>query len=264
MNLKGDRKYYTAVRAIHSSGIQFIAFSDGFKVISGDNLFTNNQENVQQTKPTENIRNVPDFSSTCPIDDFNRCRSGQISVADRLRELYGDAKFPAAFGTAGFIFGDNQDNNNNDDDDDDGDDDDNGSHIWVLAPILGVILLAICLVLLCLLLLLFCCSKSISLPERERKEKPAKVKNAPMEFEDVQEQKEYGVRDGVGGVDASTHTVVEFPDTNIRRLSISHNDNPLEADEESVGRNPRNRGAHPIMSSASSSFRDYRSSVNHG
>lgn len=263
LNLHEDRQYFTAVRATFRSGVQVIVISNGFHVVNeGENiLFKNkneNNENVNNKKSTE-TRYILDAPLSCSIDESNRCTSSQISVADRLRELYGAAIFTGSYGTAFLDDPFAQINNNNDDDSND-DDDDDGSYIWVLAPILGVVLLAICLVLLCLLLLFLCIA---GFPKggggREPREKPQKA--APMEFEEVNDQKGYGVRDGVANVDASTNTVVEFPDTNIRRLSISHQDAPDLDPEASSPR--RGRIAHPIMNTASSSFRDYRSSVNH-
>ena len=74
------------------------------------------------------------------------------------------------------------------------------------------------------------------------------------DLEDDRDGKDYGNRGGVNKADTATNTKVEFPDTNIRRLSVDHNDEE-EVSEEVKG----TRRKHPIASSASSSFRDYRS-----
>lgn len=245
LQLQEGRSYFSAVRATLRSGLQLITFSDGFQVINEENhrnLFVTHQENKTQNEE----RNILQEPLSCSIDDFNRCRSSQISVSDRLNELYGEARFPFDLSQDIVVF----EGGVVDDDDDNNDDDDGGNYVWVLAPVLGVVLLALCLLLL-LLLLLFICCKGVSLPEREHKPKAA-----PMEFDEVEESKGYGMRDGVETVDTGTDTSVVFPDMAIRRLSISHDNNEAVAAEDNSPR--RGRAPHPIMTSASSSFRDFR------
>jgi len=125
-------------------------------------------------------------------------------------------------------------------------------NIWVLAPVLGVVLLALCLL---LLFFLICavCSKP-KLPSRGSS--APKEKAAPMEF--VTESDNLP-GNKIDALEASTNTVVEFPDTQIRRLSISHQDPSGVGDSDQP---KRGRAPHPIMTATSSSFRDYRDSAN--
>jgi len=257
LSLRVGSTYYVAVRVTLLNGEQTIAFSNGVTVVERDSsvpgvrLGTERRE--ASSSPSLEARQVMETSGSCSIDDDNRCRQAQISVADRLNELYGPPVFEDFRAPAGFVYADQS----NDDDDDD----DNADYAWVVAPVVGFVLLV--LLCLCLLLLLAALLAKGGLPEREpRAAKPPKaVAAAPVAFVEQDEQKAYGMRDDVDVVDASTNTVVEFPDTQIRRLSISHKDEDLG--EVAGGEPKRGRAPHPIMVSASSSFRDYRSGVNH-
>merc|ERR1712063_59022 len=247
--------YHVAVRATLVSGEQLVAFSNGVTVVERDNsaaLRSEADRREPSSLPSLGARQVMETSGSCSIDDNNRCRQAQISVADRLNELYGPPRFEDFSAPAGFVYADQND--------DGGDDDDNADLAWVVAPVVGgVLLIALCL---CLLLVL-AALLARGLPEREpRESKPkAAAAAAPVAFVEQDEQKAYGMRDDMDVVDASTNTVVEFPDTQIRRLSISHKDEDLDP---GLGGEPkRGRAPHPIMVSASSSFRDYRSGVNH-
>jgi len=257
LSLQLGSTYYVAVRATLSNGEQFIAFSNGVTVVERDNSAPLRSE-ADRREPSSSstsflgARQVTESLGSCSIGDNNRCRQAQISVADRLNELYGPPRFEDFSAPAGFVYADRSNN-------DDGDDDDNADYAWVVAPVVGFVLLV--LLCLCLLLLLAAlCARG--LPSREPREpKPKAVAAAPVAFVEQDEQKAYGMRDDMDVVDASTNTVVEFPDTQIRRLSISHKDEDL--DPGMGGEPKRGRAPHPIMVSASSSFRDYRSGVNH-
>jgi len=255
LSLQLGSTYYVAVRATLLSGEQMIAFSNGVTVVERDNStpLRSEADRNEPSSSTLRARQVIESTGSCSIDDNNRCRQAQISVADRLNELYGPPRFEDFDAPAGFVY-DRQS------DDDGGDDDDNADLAWVVAPVVGGVLL----ILLCFcLLLLLAALLARGLPSREPREpKPkAAAAAAPVAFVEQDEQKAYGMRDDMDVVDASTNTVVEFPDTQIRRLSISHKDEDLDP---GIGGEPkRGRAPHPIMVSASSSFRDYRSGVNH-
>jgi len=268
LSLSEGRKYFVLLRVTYRTGLQLIAISNGVTVITpldDDQLFdtsssgevhskmeirnldgkrieihNRNKRNFIQTSTatvttSENCI-ASDFSSTCPIDNANRCRQDTHKrVSDYLNQIYGKAVFPQITEQPTIILVEHFD------------DDDDGDYYWILAPIIGFIfglfLLALCLV--CIVFV--CCNMG------RRKE----LRDDNPDYGDIEDNldgKDYGNRGGVNKADTATATKVEFPDTNIRRLSVDHNDEE-EVTEEVKG----TRRKHPIASSASSSFRDYRS-----
>ena len=187
----------------------------------------------------------------CTIENENRCRQTRQSVGDYLDQIYGRAVFQTVnlmSETSSTLFRVPQQVSSSDlHYDDEDDDDEHQSPSWILAPILGFIfllfLLALCLVFLITFCCCFCGGKRRD--EEEKKE--------IGDIEDRDEGKDYGNRGAVGTADTTTQTKVEFPDTNIRRLSVDHNDEG-DVTEEVKG----TRRKHPIATTSSSSFRDYR------
>merc|ERR1711974_597427 len=102
LRLQTGHTYFAAVRATLRSGVQIIAVSDGVKIdASEENVekfkaFIVQQNNKNEEK-SSNARNVEQGPFLCPIDENSRCRSSQISVSERLNELYGVARFPFEF-----------------------------------------------------------------------------------------------------------------------------------------------------------------------
>ena len=243
--MKVGTTYYNILRTTFRSGELFFSISNGVEIISSelDNHFI--EFNIipdANKKLTE--RDTEIIVQTCPIDANNQCRNAQISVGERLNEIYGPAHFLTDQLVELVVYGSIDRENHGDDDDDD----DNQAPAWILAPVIVGAFLFYCLILILALLgiLLF-----------RRSSGPAEERPASVNFnESKKEAKSYGQRDGMDVVDATTETRVEFPDTNIRRLSISHDNVPedLENAEKDNGRGRK----HPIMSSGSSSFRDYR------
>ena len=250
LNLKYDKTYFSLIRATLKSGTQLVGISSGVTVIRQDfeheNLIFTSfvTEKLSERSTADTI--VP---CQCSIDENNRIAQSKVPVSDRLNEIYGPPNFLTDQLVELVVYGSINRENNGDDDDDD----DNQAPAWILAPVIVGAFLFYCLILILALL-------GILLFRRSRG--PAEEGQSNVSFnESKKEAKSYGQREGMDVVDATTETRVEFPDTNIRRLSISHNDPPLEdlgvAEDSGRGRK------HPIMSSASSSFRDYRSSVSH-
>jgi len=253
LSLQIDQTYFIAVRATFRSGEQVITFSNGVKIVQRDENVTTKTDITTDSKEVRFITTEP---STCYIDENNRCTAAQISVSEKLSELYGKPRFLFGDTNESFII-------KTDDDDDDDDDLNDASHVWIFAPIvIGILIILLCCILLLILLALLLAGGKFSLPEmserapREKKPPPA----AGLDFENPEESKDYALRENAEAGNVGTATVVEFPDTNIRRLSISHRDEESAAAEEP---SRRSRIPHPVMSSASSSFRDYRASVNH-
>jgi len=257
LKLEVGNTYYVVVRATLRTGEQIFAFSNGVSIAPSENdsIESSTQTNSKNDneKQTRNSQSV----SSCPIDEANRCTSGTISVAEKLKEFYGE---PVFFNSRDSFIVTTFDN---DDDDDDGDDDD-GDNVYL--PIVVGVLAAVLLLLCCLLLLALLLGggkfSAPQMPERTPKSKPPPAAAGIAISDDFDEQKGYGQRTNADTGDVGTSTVVEFPDTNIRRLSISHRDDAAAAVADEPNRG-RSRIPHPVMSSASSSFRDYRSSVNH-
>lgn len=265
LSLSPGDTYHVLVRATYRSGAQVTAISNGVLVLDEMPEAIRSRETLNRETTSSNGFDSQSSSTTspssCPIDDANRCRQSQQSVADYLNQIYGLPVFSSdnSANYGAFIFGSAQERAavgiapeepQKYDDDDGDDDDDDGDLTWVLAPIFFVVLLLILLVL--ALLVLRCASG-------ERGERPVKEKQETTDIGPIAEidrEAREGVRAGIAAGAASSEVRVEFPDTNIRRLSIDHTDQDLpEAVKES--RSPRRK--HPIMSSASSSFRDYRS-----
>jgi hypothetical protein len=225
-------KYYSAVRATTTSGEYVYALSNGVRVVT--------------SIPSKEIAQLLPVAQVPPLKD---------AAFDSLS--YGPLFVPLA----GFLQANVE-----------GDDHDPEQYAWVIAPIVGGIMGILC----CLAMIIFLCcliagGRGLNLSggrsePKEKKAKPAKPKSSGsksggLAFADTDmEQKGYGMREEVDTMDASSNTVVEFPDTQIRRLSISHKD---EEATVAGGEPKRGRAPHPIMVSASSSFRDYRSGVSH-
>ena len=275
LSLQVGESYVVLVRTTFRSGSQVTVASDGVRVMGHEEA----EKLMQRVAPREVEMEAEADSSVsaahCPIDNENRCRQSVASVADFLNDIYGPAEFAIQQSVNGdvFLVGSNanraaaglasreqvaEDEANADDDDGDDDDDDNGKP-WILGIIFGLVFL-LALLLLALLILRLAGG---GLPEREPREKKPKKEAVDLgEFADPLERKDYGMREGVGAGDATTETRVEFPDTQIRRLSITHDEGAAAAAAAGAGaaedsKSPRRK--HPIMSSASSSFRDYRS-----
>jgi len=241
------------------------------------------------SKPQLQKRNEQFDFPECPdTDGENQCRTAQVSVSEKLGETYGKPNwglgrallacldnanvndegvvvprttFVAVPG--GLVVAGNQGlgedgrrrgNRGGDDDDDDDDDDGNNSYPWIIAPIVGGTLLILCCLLLLLLLALLL-TRGVRMPRFSLPERSPKKDNVAFgDFEETEKEKKgYGMREVLGPGNVDSETIVEFPDTQVRRLSISHADGPEAAVSET--HSPRRK--HPIMSSTSSSFRDY-------
>mmetsp|Transcript_66802 Transcript_66802/g.92941 ORF Transcript_66802/g.92941 Transcript_66802/m.92941 type:complete len:393 (+) Transcript_66802:231-1409(+) len=273
LSLQVGETYVVLVRATFRSGVQVTVASNGVRVMSHEEA-ERLMPRVARTEEVERDHQseVPP-SANCPIDNENRCRQSIESVGDFLENIYGPAEFAIQQSVNGdvFLVGSNanraaaglnsreqaaEDEANPDDDDGDDDDDDNGKP-WILGIVFGLVFL-LALLLLALLILRLAGG---GLPEREPREKKPKKENVDLgEFADPLERKDYGMREGVGAGDATTETRVEFPDTQIRRLSITHDEGAAAAAAAGAAEESKSpRRKHPIMSSASSSFRDYRS-----
>lgn len=272
LSLEVGESYAVLVRATFRSGSQVTVASNGVRVMSHEEAEKLMPRVAREVEQVEREAEVP-VTAHCPIDNENRCRQSIESVGDFLENIYGPAEFPILQSVNGdvFLVGSNgnraaaglnsreqlaEDEANPDDDDGDDDDDDNGKP-WILGIIFGLVFL-LALLLLALLIIRLAGG---GLPEREPREKKPKQENVDLgEFADPLERKDYGMREGVGAGDATTETRVEFPDTQIRRLSITHDEGAAAAAAAGAAEDSKSpRRKHPIMSSASSSFRDYRS-----
>jgi len=269
LKLAVGETYRVALRVTYRSGKQTFSLSNGVTVIpadpsplsssslfSGDDAVLDSRERREERSGAKAERAPIDGDGEgCPIDSANRCRQSKESVADLLSERYGPARFidPAVFfidPLAGL-----ESSSSTTPDDDDGP--------WIAGIVIGsLFLLALLLLLLALLALLVLAPKRNDEEEKEYKPPKDKKKERDQNYGDIGpmggdlSEKEYGGRAGVAVGDASSNYRIEFPDTQIRRLSLTHQDAPdLSGVEDS--RSPRRK--HPIINSTSSSFRDYRS-----
>jgi len=130
--------------------------------------------------------------------------------------------------------------------------------VWVVAPVAGGLL-----VLCCLFLILVIILRAIYAAFDKGERSGGGGSRAAASYGDVidpeKESKGYGGRGKIGGADTSDKTNISFPDTQISRLSITHNE-AVEAVAPTNGDNTKRK--HPIMTSTSSSFRDYRNEDN--
>merc|ERR1712137_674607 len=211
LDLSVGRNYYVLVRATDRDGRQIVSVSNGVEIVP-QTAETESKTTARSNRSQQQTKNVDDQPS-CQIDQENQCRKAGIPVRDLLNEVYGQAYFEpnrAEYGVYIPVPGQFAVIETND-----GDDDDLNGYAWAIAPIVGgIILLLLCCLLLFLLAALLLRG---SLPERD-----SSPKAAPVAFEEAErEKKGYGVRGDVGAGNVDSGTRVEFPDTQIRRLSIS-------------------------------------------
>jgi len=290
--LENDKNYHALVRATYASGkISAIAFSSAIRV---EEVHVRRARDEAQA-PRRHVKRdsvVPvttiGGSDVCPIDIANRCRQAQSRVSDLLNTMYGppqwsvellpfrtpELEYAALAQATGFIdpnfntptvfpknfvqlqnevlagnlipYIDNHHHSSRDHEP--------GNRAWVLGIVIpiaaGVMILAL-LAILGLFIWRHWQSRDEEFAPR-REEPAAAAYGAPL----AADEEDVSYRQGRGALttEASDRTRVEFPDTAIRRLSITHNDAEAPADDDS--KSPRRK--HPIMQSASSSFRDYR------
>lgn len=269
LKLTVGESYRVALRVTYRSGKQVFSLSNGVTIIPADpsslssssflgdfEMLVSQQAREERSSGAKVERAPLDVDGeNCPIDNANRCRQSKESVGDLLTERYGPARFvdPSVFfidPLAGL-----ESSSSTTPDDDDGP--------WIAGIVIGsLFLLALLLLLLALLALLVLAPKRNDEEEKEYKPPKDKRKERDQNYGDVGpmggdlSEKDYGGRAGVAVGDASSNYRIEFPDTQIRRLSLTHQDAPdLSGVEDS--RSPRRK--HPIINSTSSSFRDYRS-----
>jgi len=297
LHLTVGETYFVLVRTTYSDGQQVVASSDGVLVtaaapkISTDASSPQQQQQQQQRKARSVAVDVNSVSNTCPIDAANRCRQSSQSVGALLQSMYGDPVFnpesPIALlflvgrlsdrARAGIFphtpftqnfqrdyegiglvgktaeFGDAlipppQSHHDDDDGYISGD-----APAWVIAPIaVGIFLCGLVVFLFLLVLRVF------RRGDRETGGSSSGGGGAFAAGADASEKKDYAGRNNIGVANTSDRTDISFPDTAIRRLSITHNDTNVE-DLEEATRSPRRK--HPIMQSTSSSFRDYRNNT---
>jgi len=253
LHLEIGRKYFVLVRATFRGGAQTVAVSDGITVIdekevrafeqsTKSNIPENSHNHSHETRY---IVNQPRKSicetNNCDLDESNRCRAARVKVSEFLGQIYGPPRWDQSaiepiFAIYGIVL-------------DDGNDDDDDITSWIIAPIVGGVLLLVCCA--ALLLLLGAIIFRVTLPEQEERSQGGDMNFAEAE----REKKGYGLREGVTGAEVTTGTRVEFPDTQVRRLSLSHPNDSGPADLTDNARSPRRK--HPIMTSTSASFRDY-------
>lgn len=259
VHLEIGRQYFVLVRATFRGGIQVVAVSDGVTIIDEKSVRqferstsveseTKSQTHSHEQRYIVNQPGAKEACSTnsCPLDEDNRCRAAAVKVSAYLQEFYGPPNWERENLAIDpiFVIYDSRfapDLNNNDDDDD-------TNTAWYIAPIVGGVLLILCCVL--LLLLLGAIIFTAALPEPAEKPQGESINFAEAE----REKKGYGLREGVGTGEATTGTRVEFPDTQVRRLSLSH---PNEGGPAEIAESRSPRRKHPIMTSTSASFRDY-------
>eukprot|EP01096_Ripella_sp_DP13-Kostka_P008933 TRINITY_DN335_c1_g1_i1.p1 TRINITY_DN335_c1_g1~~TRINITY_DN335_c1_g1_i1.p1 ORF type:complete len:399 (-),score=186.88 TRINITY_DN335_c1_g1_i1:254-1450(-) len=274
LRLTVGETYKVALRVTYRSGRQSFSLSNGVTIVPADPsiLSSSSSSSASPSRDAEMLVSRETRGEersgakaeremfgvdgeNCPIDNANRCRQSKESVADLLTERYGPARFidPAVFfidPLAGL-----ESSSSTTPDDDDGP--------WIAGIVIGsLFLLALLLLLLALLALLVLAPKRNDEEEKEYKPPKEKKKERDQNYGDLGpmggdlSEKDYGGRAGVAVGDASSNYRIEFPDTQIRRLSLTHQDAPdLSGVEDS--RSPRRK--HPIINSTSSSFRDYRS-----
>jgi len=203
----------------------------------------NKRDLIQTSTSTETTSlncYATDFSDVCTIDNENRCRQDTLKrVSKYLNQIYGKAVFPVITPLPPIIITETEIHH----------DHHHSEQIWIIGIVIPSVILLL-LFLCCLFWLFIICCTARNREEEEEKEEQQDI----GDIEDNLDGKDYGNRGGVNKADTATNTKVEFPDTNIRRLSVDHNDEE-EVSEEVKG----TRRKHPIASSASSSFRDYRS-----
>jgi len=262
LKLVPGSRYHVIVRATLNSGRKIVSISNGVLIITsqeqgapeiGKRVTTKSIPEPKSLHEVSRRNHVVFSTGSCPIDAQNNCAAAAVSVQDKLSELYGPPVYsrPKPVGFVPVIAaGDLKEEDENSGDDDDN----NQAPHWVLAPILvgGVLLFA--LLCLCVFLIGFFAARR---PSGGGDEGPTN-----NDYGDIgliggdASGKDYAARAGVVAGAVDTETRVEFPDTQIRRLSITHDEAP-DLDLGGGSRSPRRK--HPIMSSTSSSFRDYRS-----
>jgi hypothetical protein len=278
-----------------SDGVMVIAGKSDKLTHQASLIQEQQQQQQHQATPIRqrSTRAVAAINDACPIDEANRCRQLQKSVGQWLRETYGEPEynpdspiallylvgrlsdraragiFPdtpytrqfqrdyegvglvgktAAFGDALIPMASSSD------------DDDSGlapgdAPAWVIAPIaVGIFLCGLCVFLALLLVIL---RRRYSDDGGGGSSTSRGGGNFAADA-DTTEKKQYAGRNVIGVTGTSDRTDISFPDTNIRRLSITHNDAAVD-DLEEATRSPRRK--HPIMQSTSSSFRDYRNNA---
>lgn len=293
LKLEVGETYHFLVRATYRSGRQGVVATDGVQVVEreeSEHVGSEHHREARGIRVERATASVEAHVSTgdCPIDAENRCSASRVSVGEFLQETYGDPVFnrasdydlqiligtDAARARAG-IYPDNAATRNGPKDfegigllvatedfaryeDSDGDDDNDGggglgkgeAPLWALAPLLAFVLI-LCIIAVILVVLRVALRGETDYSSGGQ----SSSYGSSLAASEVDESKDYSQRKGANVGAANDRTEVHYPDTQIRRLSITHNEGEEGDLLEEATKSPRRK--HPIMSTQSSSTRNY-------